>query len=51
MKPGRGNSRQRIQTNFSRQERLKAMGDFYKQTGAKYGDAAKDFFSQHPHLK
>lgn len=51
MKPGRYNPRQRIQANFSRQERLKAMGDFYKQTGAKYGDAAKDFFSQHPHLK
>jgi len=51
MKPGRGNSAQRIQTNFSRQERLNAMRDFYKQTGAKYGDAARDFFNQHPNLK
>ncbi|HWW43101.1 RHS repeat-associated core domain-containing protein, partial [Pedobacter sp.] len=51
MRPGRGNSRAIIQRNFSRQERLKAVGDFYKQTGAKYGDAAKDFFNQHPHLK
>jgi len=51
MRPGRGNSRAIIQRNFSRQERLKAVGDFYKQTGAKYENAARDFFNQHPHLK
>ena len=50
MKPGKVNSRRVIGGNFSGQERLKAMAKFYKGGGAKYIDAAKSFFSQHPHL-
>jgi RHS repeat-associated protein len=50
MRPQRGNSGQVIRQNFSRQERLEALRDFYRGPGAKYTDAAHDFFSQHPGL-
>ena len=51
MKPGRYNPGKTIRQNFSRQERIKAMADFYKRGGSKYTDAATHFFGQHPHLK
>ena len=51
MRPKRGNSGEKIRSNFSRSQRLKAMADFYKKTGGKYIDASKDFFKQHPNLK
>ena len=44
--PGRA-----IRSNFTRQERLRALQDFYKANRRKYNDAANDFFSQHPGLK
>lgn len=50
MRPQRGNSGKRIQRNFSRAERLAALAEFYRNTGSKYVDAAKDFLSQHPGL-
>jgi len=50
MRPQRGNSGQKIRQNFTRQERLGALRDFYNGSGAKYSDAAKDFFKQHPDL-
>jgi hypothetical protein len=50
MRPQRGNSGQDIRQNFSRQERLEALRDFYRGPGAKYTDAARDFFRQHPGL-
>lgn len=51
MRPQRGNSAVDIQQNFSRKERLAAMAEFYKKNIGKYPDAARDFFSQHPHLQ
>ncbi|HET7118657.1 MAG TPA: hypothetical protein VFI29_19330, partial [Hanamia sp.] len=48
MRPGPGNSGKRISQNFSRGERIQAMKDFYKGSGAKYTKAASDFFKQHP---
>ena len=51
MKPARGNSGSKIQHGFSMTDRLNAMRDFYKGTGATYKDAAADFFKQHPNLK
>lgn len=48
MRPQRGNSGQAIRQNFSRQERIDALRDFYNGPGAKYGDAARDFFEQNP---
>jgi len=50
MRPQRGNSGQKIRQNFTRQERLEALRDFYRGPGAKYKDAANDFFNQHPGL-
>ena len=51
MRPQRGNPGARIRENFTRQERLNALADFYKQFGDRYPDAARDFFNQHPHLR
>jgi hypothetical protein len=51
MRPQRGNSAEDIAKNFSREEQLQAMAEFYKKFGNKYPDAARDFFKQHPHLK
>jgi hypothetical protein len=51
MAPRRGNSGEQIRDNFTRDQRLEAMADFYKQFGNKYPTAANDFFSLHPHLK
>ena len=48
MRPQRGNPGSRIRQNFSRQQRVNAMKIFYKGSGAKYTNAAKDFFKQHP---
>ena len=48
MRPQKGNSGKQIQKNFSRQQRIQAMKDFYKGPGAKYTNAAKDFFKQRP---
>ena len=50
MRPQRGNPGAKVRQNFSRQERLEALRDFYKQFGDKYPDAARDFFKQHPNL-
>ncbi len=50
MRPQRGNSGQKIRQNFTRQERLDALQEFYRGPGAKYKDAAADFFKQHPDL-
>jgi len=50
MRLQRGNSGQDIRQNFSRQERLEALRDFYRGPGATYTDAARDFFRQHTGL-
>ena len=51
MRPQPGNSGARIRDNFTRQELLNALADFYKKYCDKYPDAARDFFHQHPGLK
>jgi hypothetical protein len=51
MRPSSTNSGMKIRDTFSRGDRLQAMADFYKGSGAKYTQAAKDFFKQHPGLK
>jgi hypothetical protein len=51
MRPKRGNDRWAIQENFSRDERLNALADFYRDNARKYPDAARDFFDQHPGLR
>ena len=48
MRPQRGNSGKIIQKNFTRQERVNALKDFYNGTGSKYTNAAASFFKQHP---
>lgn len=48
MRPQSNNSGTRIQQNFTLQQRKQAMRDFYKGPGAKYKNAAKDFFKLHP---
>jgi intein/homing endonuclease len=50
MRPKPGNPGIDIQTNFSRDELLRALAEFYRGPGAKYTDAANDFFKQHPGL-
>jgi hypothetical protein len=51
MRPTTANPGERIRDNFTREERLEALAEFYRGLGAKYGGAANDFFSQHPHLQ
>jgi RHS repeat-associated protein len=51
MRPTKANPGQNIRGNFTREERLKAMADFYKGAGAGYSGAAEDFFNQRPELK
>ena len=51
MRPQRGNSGAQIRDNFTREERLDALADFYRTNKVKYPDAAKDFFHQHPELE
>ncbi len=51
MRPQKGNSGADIAENFSRNDRLNALAEFYKGQGSKYTDAANDFFKQHPNLK
>ncbi|WP_221450560.1 hypothetical protein [Pseudoteredinibacter isoporae] len=40
-----------IQENFTRDECLGALCDFYKGPGAEFKDTADDFFKQHPDLE
>jgi hypothetical protein len=51
MRPLKGNSGDDIQLNFTRAEMLDALQRFYSGPGAKYSDAARDFFLQHPELE
>jgi len=51
MVPKKGNPGSVIRQNFPRNERLQALADFYKGAGARYKDAANDFFKQHPGYK
>ena len=51
MRPQRGNSGAKIRDNFTRQERLEATAEFYKNNLDKYPDSARDFFRQHPGLE
>lgn len=48
MRPTRRNSGLDIQQNFTREERICALCEFYRGSGAKYETAAFDFFKQHP---
>jgi RHS repeat-associated protein len=48
MRPTRGNCGADIREAFTRNERLRALSDFYSGVGAKFRAAASDFFSQHP---
>lgn len=50
MRPQSNNSGERIRSNFSPGKRLKALAEFYRTTGSRYAEAAKDFFSQHSGL-
>jgi len=50
MRPQAGNSGVIIRQNFTRQQRLEALRDFYSGPGAIYTDAATGFFAQHPGL-
>lgn len=51
MRPQSNNSGARIRQRFTRQERLRALAEFYTKYGNKYPKAARDFFKQHPKLK
>ncbi len=51
MAPRRGNPGSKVRDNFSREERLRALADFYKKFYDKYPKVAEDFFKQHPHLR
>jgi hypothetical protein len=48
MMPRRGNSSLKIQSNFTRQERVGAMKEFYNNNKIKYYHARNDFNKQHP---
>jgi hypothetical protein len=50
MWPRNGNTGDQIQENFSREELLKAMGEFYNTNWDNWPDAADDFFKQWPAL-
>ena len=51
MRPQRRNSGAVIRRNFTRNERLDALAEFYKGIGSKYTEAVNDFFKLHPNLK
>lgn len=51
MRPQPGNNTDAIQQNFSRDDRLDALANFYRQFESKYPEAAKNFFNQHPDLR
>lgn len=51
MRPQRGNPGIRIRDNFTREELLEAMAEFYKRFQDKYPDSARAFFNLHPHLR
>jgi hypothetical protein len=46
MAPSRYNSGAKIQNSFASDKIKQALIDFYKGPGAKYADAARDFFNQ-----
>jgi hypothetical protein len=48
MRPQSNNPGRKIQRIFSPEERQRAMKDFYNGPGAKYKQAASDYFKQHP---
>jgi RHS repeat-associated protein len=48
MRPQKGNPGSEIRSNFTREERLSALANFYKEN---YPQAAQDFFKQHPEFK
>ncbi|WP_305852104.1 RHS repeat-associated core domain-containing protein, partial [Aliikangiella sp. G2MR2-5] len=50
MRPQSNNPGSAIREHFTRKQRLEALRDFYRGPGSRYTQAAKDFFSQHPHL-
>ncbi len=50
MRPQRGNSGADIRANFTRDARLDALARFYRQYQARYPNAFRDFFAQHPGL-
>ncbi len=51
MAPRRGNPGSKIRQNFTRDELLRAAGEFYNKNAARFPKAAEDFFRQHPHLR
>jgi hypothetical protein len=53
MRPGSTNNAEQIQLNFTREERLQAMGDFYNRADVqgRFPEAANDFFAPHPELE
>ena len=51
MRPQRGNSGKSIRYNFSPEERLDALAEFYRLNRTKYPTVARDFFDQHPSLE
>jgi len=51
MRPQRDNAGKKIRRNFSRDECLNALKEFYKTYGEKYPESARDFFKQHPVLE
>lgn len=46
MRPQRGNPGGRITSNFTREQIIQALRDFYRKYGHKYPDAARDFYRQ-----
>jgi RHS repeat-associated protein len=46
--PSRVNPGRKIRENVPREERVKALKEFYEKYGPKYPEAAKDFKAQHP---
>jgi hypothetical protein len=53
MRPASGNTAEDIQLNFTRDERLEALADFYNRADVqgRWPEATNDFFVQHPQLK
>jgi len=48
MRPTSANKGADVRANFSRADRLNALSKFYTGSGAKYTQAAADFFAQNP---
>jgi len=51
MSPQSNNSGAEIRINFTRNELLESVAEFYNGPGARYKSAASDFFLQHPNLR